>query len=276
MNTAEHATPALTASEVERLRTVSQAKLTEWTAVLRAAHVPLSRAVLCGSLATGLLYESKPAAYSNSPWPALQPNIIELDIRLIFTPGVDVTDPALLETIAARTGTRLARAGTITRWEAEIAMAVLYAHHPLDDRTALEWEICVNAEPYFESTPFWPVVFGPEELDQQRAVRSAAVLAGVARGDYEALKSYYGAEFRWRVSSSLAHLPTGLLPTALRQLATHVDGYPAVARMVAQARSGALARPEQPALLARTSAMEGRDPVTVPEWVALLEHVPGP
>jgi hypothetical protein len=126
----------LTDAHLSWLHHHAQSQLRFWDQELRAAGVPLSRAVHCGSLQTGLLERAKPARYSGSPTAPPRPTIIELDARLILHENADALNPDLLRLIAAKTCTTLARSNVIIRWDRKIPMAVpLQPLHPRrDDR----------------------------------------------------------------------------------------------------------------------------------------------
>lgn len=263
---------AFAGRETAQLRELGERRLVDWVAALETADLPLSRAFLCGSIETGLLDGTKPASYSGSPWPPPRPNIVELDIRVVLAGGTDCLDRPLLDRISRLTGTRLARAGTITRWERRIPMAVFYAHDVVNDICAIEWEMCVNVEPYFETSPFWADVFDAGELSVQRRARAASFGQNISRPEYEDLKEFYGKEFRWRLSSGIALLPAEVLPRSIRLLATDVDRFPAVRALVDKAGRGQFPRPVIPDLVRRlqTEAQSAGTP-TSPGWVRLLE-----
>lgn len=256
---------ALSGDDLTRLRRIGREQVSTWDQDLRAAGIPLSRALLCGSAQTGLLETAKPARYGGSPHRPPRPRIIELDVRLILINGADLTDPLLLTRIAAMTGTVLARSGVITRWQTPIPMAVFYAHQIFTQATAIEWEVCVNVEPYFETTPYWGAVFSDSEITAQRHSRTLALGAHASRSEYELLKARQGQAFRWRLCTAIAHLPRTALPTCLQDLAANLEQYPAVSAMIAQARTGQLPHPGP-----SPWASPNQTPVPSPGWVALL------
>jgi hypothetical protein len=257
--------------ELAWLRQLVNERLTDWDQAVRSAAVPLSRTVACGSLHTGLLEGTKPARYSNSPTPPPRPTIVELDTRLILKAGADISRPRLLALIGESTGTKLAQFDVINRWETQIPMATFYAHQILDERTAIEWEVCVNVEPYFETTPYWADVFSRSEITAQRQARSRYVRQGATRSDYEMLKSRQGQEFRWRLSSGIAHLPLALLPPSLRHLATETGRYPYVRAFIRRAQEGQLARPGLRNNRDQPPSLEPHErPPSAPNWVTLL------
>jgi hypothetical protein len=255
----------LSAGELARLRGIGREQVSAWDQGLRAAGVPLSRALLCGSAQTGLLAEAKPARYRGSPHRPPRPRIIELDVRLILIGGADPTDARLLARIAATTGTALARSAVITRWQTAIPMAVFYAHQILTEATAIEWEVCVNVEPYFETTPYWAEVFSDSEISAQRHSRTLALRSHASRTEYELLKARQGQTFRWRLCTAIAHLPLDLLPACLQELAATRERYPAVCAMIAQARAGQLPHPGPSPWASPDSTL-----VAAPGWVSLL------
>ena len=67
---------ALSAGELARLRGIGREQVSAWDQGLRAAGVPLSRALLCGSAQTGLLETAKPARYRGSP-----PGVLPAQLR---------------------------------------------------------------------------------------------------------------------------------------------------------------------------------------------------
>lgn len=254
------------------LREHAADRLAGWEQQLRAAGVPLSRAVLCGSLQTGLLQGAKSAWYSANPDPPPRPRVIEVDVRFILHKGVDLTHPALLDVIARTTGTRLARCTTTIRWERPVPMATLYSHEILDALSAVEWEVCVNTEPYFESTPYWRDVFAPAEIIDQRRLRASSLRSRVPRSHYEAVKAAHGAEFRWRVASGLAwRTAVSGLPDSLQALSAVIHQYPAVGALTAKARAGNLPRPYPPGPWGRR--LQEVTDVQPPDWVSSLIQV---
>lgn len=254
-----------TGRQLAQLRRLADRHLDEWTQALVDQDVPLSRLMRCGSLHTGLLQAPKPASFSGSPWPPPRDAIIELDARLVLTAGADCLSPALLDRIATATRTRLARSGFVLRWEVPIPMAVLYSHRALNEGVAVEWELCVNVEPYFETTPYWRDVFDTTELAVQRHERALSLHPDRTRDEYEALKSAQGQEFRRRLSYGLARLPLQVLPDSLQRLATNLDRYPAVKALVEHARQDLRPTPS-------TRPTTGhRDQGRATHWAQLLE-----
>jgi hypothetical protein len=74
-----------------------------------------------------------------------------------------------------------------------------------------------------------------------------------------------GSEFRWRIATGLAQLPTDLLPQSLQVLAANIGQHPSVKALTRKARAGRLSQPQN---LTSTSATG----IThrPPKWVSLL------
>lgn len=233
------------------LRTIDRAglcllacqRVAKWDRKLRDSGVPLWRPLLCGSAQIGLLEATKPARYCGSPHPPPRPRIIELDVRLFLAAETDLTSSRLPTRIAATTGTRLADPRSSLAGRRRFRWPCLSAHHILTNRTAIGWEVCVNVEPYFETTPYWADVFTSSAITAQRHSRTFALRNNLSRNDYETLKARQGQEFRWRLSMAIAHLPAELLPASLQNLAADLDRYPAVKAMIGQAHAGQLPAP---------------------------------
>ena len=131
--------------------------------------------------------------------------------------------------------------------------------------TAIEWEVCVNVEPYFETTPYWTDVFDATEIVAQRALRADCVQRDVSVNHYEAVKAMQGSEFRWRFATGLAWLPTDLLPQSLQLIAANIDQHPSVSTLTRRARGGRLPRPQ--GLIENSAKVISRQQ---PKWVTLL------
>lgn len=256
-----HFSPA----DLAQLRRIAEKRVTASAAALAQAGMAVSRVLLCGSLATGLLDRPKPAAYSGSPTMPPRPNIIELDIRIILNPGHDPCAHDLLAVLSSATNGQLARSGPTIRWGRPTSMSVLYAHQAIGEHCALEWETCLNIEPYFESAPYWADIFSPGEIIGQRAQRSTLLRAGAAREDYEALKAQQGTEFRYRLAAALARVPDAELPAPLRRLIPDLGRFPAVQAAVEHARKSA-PRHAQP----RKDQQSQPTEPTPPRWTAYL------
>jgi len=250
-------------------------ELIGWEQGLRRRGVPVSRLLLCGSLRTGLFFGPKPARFSNSPQPPPESEIIEVDVRIVVAAGTDPRSAWLLAAISKESQARLAAQKVIIRWEMPVPCAYLYRHDVAGGGVALEWEITVNCEPYFETAPFWRLVFSSPERECQRTQRAVACRSGAfSREEYEALKTVQAREFRWRLCNGLALLDGSQLPIRLARLQAQVRAGlapPTLERGVRAVATGNLHPPNGGGVLARLGELSPLPEYrpAPPGWVTL-------
>lgn len=165
------------------------------------------RIEICGGLRTGLFDGPKPSGHSLNPYiPSSFSEIVEIDLRLVVPSTFEIFDPLFLSQLEGKIGFALVGSRMINRWNRLIPAAYLYRYDFLDNSNiGIEWEICLNQEPYFETSSVWDLVFSEEEIEAQRLARRHLRAESVDyKTEFEPLKELQAAEARWRICSSYA------------------------------------------------------------------------
>lgn len=158
-----------------------------------------------GSMTCGHFAGPKPRSHSanSDRCPPQVEKIIEVDLRIIVPQDSDNFDPKLTAAVQEIVGGDLPSVRAGTRWNVDFRMPVIFGYERIDQETAIEYEVCINKEPYLELAGYWGELFTNRETNWQRDLR--AELRAYGAGYQEALKPLKEAqvaECRWRMCAS--------------------------------------------------------------------------
>jgi len=260
-------------NSVAALRRFAQTLIEKWQSGFQDYRVVLGHLIYCGSLDTGLFFNAKPSLYSSIPGSLKREYFFELDFRIILPHDTNPLSEKVNDSVAHVTGARLFRRGNITRWGERVQQASFLRQANWDDRLAIELDISVNAEPYFEISPWWRVVYSDEEISEQRRMRGELIKALVPRERYETLKTLQARELRWRLCMALAHSDPAVLPLSLQRLRRSAADNAVLAASVKLAHERQLERPEKASIteIARQFDLDPPSGARAPGWVLSLE-----
>lgn len=161
---------------------------------------------IVGALKTGLYHGPKNRLHSpNVDCPSRYRQVIEVDLRLILGRQYHPHDQRVITAVEKLTGLASKKQAHVKRWHRNTPITFLYKYEELCRGLALEWELCINQEPYLETSLFWRTVFSEEEIEFQKKVRVLARKNGCDYfADFVPLKEAQAAEARWRIVSSYA------------------------------------------------------------------------
>lgn len=163
------------------------------------------RIMLAGSLVCGHYTKPKPASHSLNP-NCPYDEVIECDMRIILPKEVNIMTGKNIDAFEEIVGAKrdFTKAKYIQRFGDEIPMVVLYDYKEITKGLGLEFEICVNSEPYFEIATVWGEVFTDQEVKRQTEIREVArsVLKLDYHEEFQVLKQVQTAECRYRVCAN--------------------------------------------------------------------------